>query len=65
MTGKFYSGVQVERIFRDTKGLIDAEQVGFRSGKKCVDQIFTPKRLTNKARKKKQMLYLGKFYGRS
>ena len=35
-----------------TGGLIDDEQGGFRSGRGCVDQIFTLKQISEKAREK-------------
>ena len=40
-------------------GLIDDEQVGFRAGKGCVDQIFTLKQIGEKAREKKRNVYMG------
>ena len=42
-----------------TGGLIDDEQVGFREGRGCVDQIFPIKQVGEKAREKKRRLYVG------
>src|SRR5678815_4221110 len=41
--GKIYAGILVERVRRVTEGLIGEEQGAFRSGRGCVDQIFTLK----------------------
>ena len=46
---KIYAGIQVDRICKMTKGLIDDEQGGFRAGMGCVDQIFTLKKIGEKA----------------
>ena len=35
-----------------TEGLIDDEQVGFRAGTRCVDQIFTLKQIGEKVRER-------------
>ena len=40
-----------------TKALIDDEQGGFRAGKRCVDQIFTPKQIGEKALERKCSVY--------
>ena len=39
--------------------LIDDEQVSFRAGSGCVDQIFTLKQIGEKAREKKRRVYVG------
>ena len=44
---KIYARILVRKT---TEGLIDDEQGGFRAGKGCVDQIFTPKQIGEKAR---------------
>ena len=41
-----------------TGGLIDDEQGGFRAGRGCVDQIFTLKKIVEKAREKKHRVYV-------
>ena len=43
VVGKIFKGILEDRARRVTGGLIDDEQGGFRSGKGCVDQIFTLK----------------------
>ena len=40
-------------------GLIDDEHGGFRTGKGCVDQIFTLKQIGEKTREKKRRVYVG------
>ena len=40
-----------------TEGLIDDEQGGFRAGRGCVDQVFTLKQISEKARGKKCSVY--------
>ena len=42
-----------------TGGLTDDEQGGFRAGRGCVDQIFTLKQIGEKAREKKNIVYVG------
>ena len=42
-----------------TEYLIDKDQGGFRSGRRCVDQIFTLNQIGEKARKKKKRVYGG------
>ena len=42
-----------------TEGLIGEEQGTFRSGRGCVDKIFTLKQMIEKMREKKNKLYLG------
>ena len=42
-----------------TGGLIDDEQGGFREGRRCVDQVFTLKQISEKAREKKRKVYVG------
>ena len=49
MVGKIYAGILVDRVCRMTGSLIDDEQVGFRGGRVCVDQIFTLKQIGEKA----------------
>ena len=49
----------VDRIRRVTGGLSDDEQLGFRAGRGCVDQIFTLKQIGEKAREEKRKVYLG------
>ena len=55
MVGKIYTGILVDSVCRVIGGLIDDEQGGFRVGRGCVDQIFTPKQIGEKAREKKRM----------
>ena len=43
----------MHRVHRVTEGLTDDEQEVFRSGRGCVDQIFTPKQIGEKTREKK------------
>ena len=50
--GKIYAGILVDRVRKETEGLIDDEQGGFRAGRGCVAQIFTLK-IGRKAREKK------------
>jgi hypothetical protein len=59
VVGKVYAGILVERVRRVTEGLIGEEQGAFRSGRGCVDQIFTLKQMIEKMREKKNKLYLG------
>ena len=42
-----------------TEDLTDDKQEDFRSGRACVDQIFTLKQIDEKAREKKRMVYVG------
>ena len=42
-----------------TESLIDDEEVGFRAGRGCVDQIFTLKKIGEKAQEKKCKVYMG------
>ena len=58
MTGKIYAGILIDIVHRVTRGLNDDEQGGFRAGRSCVDQIFTQKKISEKARKKKRTVYL-------
>ena len=48
MVGKIYAGVR-----KVTEGLIDDEQGELRTGRGCVNQIFTLKQIGEKAREKK------------
>src|SRR5678815_1650706 len=59
VVGKVYAGILVERVRRVTEGLISEEQGAFRSGRGCVDQIFTLKQMIENMREKKNKLYLG------
>ena len=38
---KIYVGILVDRVCRVTLGLTDDEQGGFRTGRGCINQIFT------------------------
>ena len=53
VVGKIYAGILVDRVRRVTGGLIDDEQSDFRAGRRCVEQIFTLKQISEKAREKK------------
>ena len=52
MNGKIHAGILVNKVRRVIEGLTDDEQGGFRSGRGCVDQIFTQKQIGEKARGK-------------
>ena len=52
VVGKIYAGILVERVCKVTEGLIEDKQGGFRTGKGCIDQIFTQKQIDEKAREK-------------
>ena len=54
VVGKIYAGILVDRVRRATGSLIDDEQGGFRAGRECVVQIFTLKKIGEKAREKKR-----------
>ena len=58
IVGKIYAGILIERVRRVTEGLIGEEQGAFRSGRGCIDQIFTLKQMSEKMREKKKNLYL-------
>ena len=49
----------MDRVLRVTEGLIADEQGGFRSGRECVDKIFTLTQIGDKAQKKKRRVYMG------
>ena len=49
----------MDRVRRVTEGLNDDEQGGFRAGRVCIDQIFTLKYISEKAREKKRRAYVG------
>ena len=51
--GKIHVGILVGRVRRVTEGLNDDEQRGFTLRRRCVDKIFTPKQMSEKAREKK------------
>ena len=57
VVGKINAGVLVDRVRRVTGGLINDEEGGVRAGRVCVDQIFTLKQLSEKAREKKHSVY--------
>ena len=59
VVGKVYAGILVDRVRRVTEDLIGEEHGTFRSGRGCVDQIFTLKQMSEKMRGKKNKLYLG------
>ena len=48
VVGKIYAGVLVHKVRRVTESLNDDEQGDFRSGRECVDQIFTLKHIGEK-----------------
>ena len=52
LVGKIYAGILVDRVHEVTESLIDDEEGGFRVGWGCVDQIFTLKQISEKAREK-------------
>ena len=58
VVGKIYARTLVDRVRRVTGGLIDDEQMGFRTGRCCVDQIFTLKQVGEKPREKKQCMWV-------
>ena len=55
--GKVYGRIVIERVMEITDGRISEEQGGFRSGRGCVDQIFTVKMLAEKYLVKGRKLY--------
>ena len=59
MVGEMYAGILVDKVRRVTEGLLNDKQGGFRSGTGCVDQIFTLKRIGEKANEKKLKVYVG------
>ena len=59
MVRKIYVGILVDRVRRVTGGWIDDDQGGFRTGRGCVDQIFTLKQIGKKAREKKTQSVCG------
>ena len=52
--GKVYASILVDRVRRVTEDLIGEEQGAFRSGRGCVDQIFTLKQMSEKMRGKRR-----------
>ena len=42
-----------------TEGLIDDDQGDFRSGRECIDKIFTQSQISKKVREKKRRVYVG------
>ena len=57
--GKIYARTLVDRVRRVTGGLTDDKRAGFRAGRGCIDQIFTLKKIGEKARGKKRRVYVG------
>ena len=53
VVGKIFAGILLDRVRRVTGGLIDDEHGGFRTGRGCVDLIFTMKQIGEKAIEKK------------
>ena len=53
VVGKIYIGIFLDRFRRGTEDLIDDEQRGFRSGRGCIDQIFSLDRQVSKHLRKK------------
>ena len=45
-------------ISRVIEGFIDDEQGGFRAGRGCVDQTFTPNQIGEKVREKKRRVWV-------
>ena len=45
MVGKTYAGILIDRVRKVTEGLVNDEQGGFRTGKRCEDQIFILKQI--------------------
>ena len=56
---KIYTGILVNRVRRMTGDLIDDEQGALRAGSGCVDEIFTPEQIGEKAREKERRVYVG------
>merc|ERR1712002_206763 len=46
--GKVYGRVLIDRVREITEGMIGEEQCGFRTGRGCVDQVFTLKQVSEK-----------------
>ena len=46
---KIYAGILVDRVRRVTEGLINDEQGTFKVGRVCIDQIYTLKKIDEKA----------------
>ena len=59
VVGKIYEVILVDRVRRVTGGLTDDEQEGFRAGMGSIDQTFTLKQISENAREKKRIVYLG------
>ena len=57
--GKIYAVILVDRVRKGTEGVIDDVQGGFRGGRECVDQIFTLKKMGEKAPERKCRVYVG------
>ena len=55
---KIKAGIIVDRVRRVTGGLISDEQGGFRTGRGCVDQIFSLRQIGEKGREKKCRVYV-------
>ena len=59
VVGKIYVWILVDRVRKVTEGWIHDEEGGFRTGKGCVNQIFTLKQIGEKGRVKKFGEYVG------
>ena len=58
VVGKIYAGIGVDRVRTLIGGLIEDEEVGLRAKRGCVDQIFTLKHVSEKARRIKHRVYV-------
>ena len=59
MVGKIYAGIIIDRVNIVNGSLTDDEHGSFKTGRGCVDQIFTLKQIGKKPRKKKCKVYVG------
>ena len=48
VVGKIYERILVDRVRKETEDFIDDEQGGFRTGRGCINQIFTLKQVGEK-----------------
>ena len=48
VVGRIYVGILVDRVRTVTGGLIDEEQGNFRAGRRCLDQVFSLKEISEK-----------------
>ena len=62
MVGKIYARILVDRVRKVTEGSFDDEQGEFKTGRGCVDEIFTLKQIGNKAREKIRRVYVSFIY---